>query len=117
VISYEITSIDPLAVREFVCGEGQLLGDMFMRGALEALIKDSIPGYATNANLNQVALDREIEEAWQRVSRLLSSTMRAASWSHRLQLRSVDGSAEGSVVIRGWVFLSFLSSFKAIAPD
>ncbi|KAL2016811.1 hypothetical protein VTK56DRAFT_2980 [Thermocarpiscus australiensis] len=77
VISYEITSLDLLIVREIVSGEGQLLGDMFMKSALVALIKSRVQeDHGGNADLDLAALEDEIEAVWDRVCRLQGHTMR-----------------------------------------
>ena len=101
VISYEITSTEPLQVREFVPGEGQLLGDMFMRSALEVLIKNSIPGFADNAKLDHAALDSEIETIWKEARRTTSHAMTDKRWARRWRLQHLDGSAGRLATVSG----------------
>ncbi|KAK3305900.1 uncharacterized protein B0T15DRAFT_213985 [Chaetomium strumarium] len=102
VISYEITSLEPLTVREIVSGEGQLLGDMFMKSALVALIKSRVQeDYRDNADLDLADLDNEIEAVWDRVSKIQGNTMRRAGWCHRLDITYVDGRIGRQVVLSG----------------
>ncbi|KAK3305068.1 uncharacterized protein B0T15DRAFT_188117 [Chaetomium strumarium] len=102
VISYKITSLETLTVREIVSGEGQLLGDMFMKSALVALIKSRVQeDYRDNADLDLADLDNEIEAAWARVSRIQGNTMRRAGWCHRLDITYVGGRLGRQVVLSG----------------
>ena len=103
MISYEVTSLGPLTVRELVCGEGKLVGDIFMRGALEALIKRNIPGYDNSPNLDQVALDREIEKAWGTIRQQRKDTLLSSGWRYVVQTRHRDGSPGQPITVLGYI--------------
>jgi hypothetical protein len=70
VISYEITSLSPVAVKECVPGEGQLLGDMFMIAAFTTLVKHKAHQCLYPSLIEEAALDAEIKRAWQLVQNM-----------------------------------------------
>jgi hypothetical protein len=102
VISYEVIKLNPLTVREIVSGEGQLLGDMFMKSALVALIKSRVHEvYGSLTDVDLAALDEQIEKLWHRTRTILGSTMMRPVWSHRVKIEYLDGSLGTPVVVSG----------------
>ncbi|KAK4238325.1 hypothetical protein C8A03DRAFT_15197, partial [Achaetomium macrosporum] len=64
VISYEITNLSLVVVKESVAGEGRLLGDIFMRTGLQALVQRKIDAVTSSGTIDEDALDQEVERVW-----------------------------------------------------
>lgn len=105
VITYEIMSLSPLSLEECVPGNGKLLGDMFMRGALADLIKRRVAAAAddcsANANVDNRWLDCEIEKAWVEVGETPGFHLIQQSWAHIVEVKYLDGHRPSRVVLPG----------------
>lgn len=102
VITYEIVSLSPLSLEECVPGNGKLLGDMFMKGALADLIKRRVAGAAAcPANVDNCWLDGEAEKAWNAISKAPIVRLTHPSWTHDVEVKHLDGQRPSSVVLSG----------------
>ncbi len=102
VITYEIVSLSPLSLEECVPGNGKLLGDMFMRGALADLIKRRVAAAADcPANVDNRWLDGEVERAWNAVCAASGVQPTQPSWTHQVKVKHLDGQPPSIVVLAG----------------
>ncbi|KAH6856105.1 hypothetical protein B0I37DRAFT_402720 [Chaetomium sp. MPI-CAGE-AT-0009] len=99
-ISYEITTLAPLRVRECVAGEGRLLGDMFMRRVLYSFVKkeaERARGAALKMNdLGQI--DAEVENLWLELRLINAETL--SNTTRSLNILLSDGT-HLSVLLQG----------------
>ncbi|KAK4234783.1 hypothetical protein C8A03DRAFT_37410 [Achaetomium macrosporum] len=67
LISYELESLAPPRIRECVPGEGDLLGDMFLRVTLRRFVKAEVANQVDMRLVDQAILDAEIDRAWEQI--------------------------------------------------
>jgi hypothetical protein len=74
---------------------------MFMRSGLEALIKSQFPETSSGGNIDQLALEGEVERAWNKVRAEGRETMSSANWFHKVYVERLDGSRRQRVMLAG----------------
>ncbi|GAB1312419.1 hypothetical protein MFIFM68171_02629 [Madurella fahalii] len=91
VISYKVTSLSPIGVKECVPGEGRLLGSMFLRPTFEAWIKTEVARHlgADREVIDIARLDSEIEVAWTAAHGVAADAL--GTWSHWMRIWHIGG--------------------------
>ncbi|KAK4149244.1 hypothetical protein C8A00DRAFT_38165 [Chaetomidium leptoderma] len=110
VISYEIACLSPLIVKECVPGEARLLGDVFLKIGLGVLIKEQIEETDLGEDVDKVALQTEIEAAWNKVRDMEWKDLIKATWSLKVHVQRLSGGRQQRVILAGHDILSLLKT-------
>ncbi|KAK3296460.1 uncharacterized protein B0H64DRAFT_461666 [Chaetomium fimeti] len=112
-ISYTVSSDTPLEVNECVSGKGRLLGDMFMKSALQSLIKAEAEARlgVDIANFNQHRFQAQVDKVWTNATLLQGGALDLADWSIEVLAERQDGAVMASFHVHG---IDIVETFRSI---
>ncbi|KAK3297943.1 uncharacterized protein B0H64DRAFT_134495 [Chaetomium fimeti] len=101
-VVYEISSLKPVAVNEWVSPEGRFLGAIFMKSAFSSFVRGKVENQMGGdyQSVNQTALDSEIEVAWTAVEEGTIEDLTEEGVFGILSVQRTDGTYAQSVTLQ-----------------
>lgn len=95
--------MSPLAVRECVPGEGQLLGGMFLESALGAFLREQLTSNLDGADVREADLENAIQKATKTIYSNAWNVLMDDNWTFRLGIRVAADAPGPSIILAGYV--------------